>query len=614
MNFARFCRVMGCTGALSMIAACGGGGGGGGVGSGSGDDDFPSPGPTNAPPSTLPIAASVSGLTASGLVLQYNGNDSIAVPAGTTSLTIATAATRGSTYSVTVQTQPDGQICSISNGYGLVIGDDVSIAIRCETRVIPTYTVGGTITDLIGSGLALRLNGDTSAPFNIAVADGARTFRFGAQLTEGMPYTVTIVTQPSNPTQTCEIANGQWLANSNDSSVAITCNRLPYTVGGRIDGLTASGLTLRLSYTGAISFETLEVPANATSFVFLQPVAANATFEVGILTQPAGQACTMLYGSGFEIRNHTSVYARCVDNTTEPLTGTYTYLEPRGRSYINFNADGTFTNSSMFVDPSCGPRLLDGRGVEYGVYSWDDVTTVLSVPSVPLLDSNARCGFYDFDDLSSNDIPLTVSADTLTVQRAAGPVTFTAVESDPNSLVGAFVPEANNGTLLVFHADGTFTFVETQRIAGPTFLNGQERGCYAIDGSNLLLTLSGECTPDGFPSYDDAAASGLVEPSYTSAPSTQSLPFSLVSPDVLRLNDVIYRRTRPGAVVIATLNVSARGPLSLTLRVSYSREATTRSRATPLSPASALLSTRAASRQRYPCREPMRCRARRSGA
>src|SRR5687767_5487196 len=104
MNFARIYRALCCAGALSMIAACGGGGGGS-----SGDDDFSPPGPTprDSPPSTLPITASVSGLTASGLVLQYNGSDSIAVPAGATTVTIATAATRGATYSVTVQTQPD---------------------------------------------------------------------------------------------------------------------------------------------------------------------------------------------------------------------------------------------------------------------------------------------------------------------------------------------------------------------------------------------------------------------------------------------------------------------------------------------------------------------------
>lgn len=117
------------------------------------------------------------------------------------------------------------------------------------------------------------------------------------------------------------------------------------------------------------------------------------------------------------------------------------------------------------------------------------------------------------------------------------------MESDPTSLVGAFVPDANNGTLLIFHADGTFTFVETQRRAGPLFLNGQERGCYVVADTSVVLTIGDTCRPDGVASYDYAGASGLMEPNVTGEDSTRSYPFTLLSPDSLRFNDVTYRRT-----------------------------------------------------------------------
>lgn len=542
MNFVRICRVVCGVSALAMMAACGGGGGS------SGGSSPPSFGSTPAGPAdqTFTISAAITGLTTSGLVLQYNGGNSISIPTGATTATIATGVSRGTEYAVTIQTQPAGQSCTISRGNGLVVNGDIStIAITCVTIVDPTYTVGGSITDLIGSGFTLRLNGDAGAPFNVTPGFDARDFRFGAQLTGGTPYTVTIVTQPSNPTQTCEISGAQGVIAGNVSNVTITCNRVPYTVGGRVDGLTATGLTLQLSYTGAPAPETLNVAANSTDFVFVQPVAAYAEFEVGILTQPAGQACTILFARGPGFGNVSDLYVRCRDNSTSPLVGTYTYLETLGRSYINFNADGTFTTSLLSDDRACGSAVLAGFGVEYGVYTWDASATAFSALFPMVMDNNGKCGLFDSDALSGDGRLLAVADDSISVQRNDGAVTFAAVDSDPASLVGAFVPEANNGTVLIFHADGTFTFVETQRRAGPLFLNGQERGCYVVSDTSVVLTIGDTCRPDGFRSYDYAGASGLMEPNTTREDAIRRYPFTLVSPDTLRFNDVTYRRTRP---------------------------------------------------------------------
>lgn len=543
MNFVRIWRAVCCVGGLSLVAGCGGGGGRGGDGVSPTESAPPS---TGAP--TYTITASISGLTATGLVLQNNGGDSIPVPPGATTITIATGVSGEATYSVTVQTQPAGQSCSISRGRGLAVNNDTSsIAVTCVTVVDPTFIVGGSITDLIGSGLSLMLNGDASAPFIVSVAPDARRFQFAAQLPAGSQYAVTIATQPSNPAQTCEIARGQGVLEDNVSSVEVTCNRLPYAVGGRVDGLTGAGLTLGMSYTGGPSPEVLSVTANATEFAFSQRVAAYARYAVGILAQPVGQACTLLYARGGSLRDVNDVYVRCVNNTTDSLGGAYTFLESQGRSYINFNADGTFTTSLVLIDSDCDPNspLLGGVGVEYGVYNWDSSSMVMSVPDWPLLDTNDACGFYDSVELSSYDAPLLIADNTVTIQRSDGPVTFSAVESDPTTLVGAFVPEANNGTLLVFHADGTFTFVETQRRGGAPFLNGQERGCYTVSDATVELAIGDDCSPDGFASYDYAAASGLLEPVGGSTNFNRSLPFTFNSPDELTLDGVRYRRTRP---------------------------------------------------------------------
>src|SRR5271155_649099 len=70
-------------------------------------------------------------------------------------------------------------------------------------------TVGGTVTGLIGSGLVLQLNGGDSLSFSASA-----TFAFGTKLDNGAAYSVTVLTQPSNPAQTCTVRNGSGAINS----------------------------------------------------------------------------------------------------------------------------------------------------------------------------------------------------------------------------------------------------------------------------------------------------------------------------------------------------------------------------------------------------------------
>src|SRR5438034_1104322 len=100
--------------ALSLVlAACsgpkatsGGGGNGGGGGGGS---------------STFTVGGTVTGLTGTGLVLQNNGGDNLAINASG-SFTFKTALTSGSAYLVTVSTQPSSptQVCTVTNGSGTI--------------------------------------------------------------------------------------------------------------------------------------------------------------------------------------------------------------------------------------------------------------------------------------------------------------------------------------------------------------------------------------------------------------------------------------------------------------------------------------------------------------
>ena len=164
------------------------------------------------------VGGSVTGLAGSGLVLSLNGSQSLPVAANG-SFTFPTALADGSSYAVTVTTQPGtpAQTCTVSNGGGVLAGANVTnVAVACTTN---TYTVGGSVTGLAGSGLVLSLNGSQSLP---VAANGS--FTFPTALLDGSSYAVTVTTQPSAPIEVCTVSNGSGtLAGANVGNVAVSC-------------------------------------------------------------------------------------------------------------------------------------------------------------------------------------------------------------------------------------------------------------------------------------------------------------------------------------------------------------------------------------------------------
>jgi hypothetical protein len=88
------------------------------------------------PVSTYFVGGSVSGLTGTGLALQNNGGDDRDVDANGV-FVFATALPDGSTYDVTVLTQPTGQTCDVTNGFGTISSTDVlGVAVDCGDVVV----------------------------------------------------------------------------------------------------------------------------------------------------------------------------------------------------------------------------------------------------------------------------------------------------------------------------------------------------------------------------------------------------------------------------------------------------------------------------------------------
>jgi 6-phosphogluconolactonase len=81
------------------------------------------------------------------------------------------------------------------------------------------YTVGGTVSGLIGSGLVLQDNGGN----DLAIAANG-SFVFSALVARGSAYAVTIKTEPTNPSQTCVLSAGSGTTiGANVSNVVVRC-------------------------------------------------------------------------------------------------------------------------------------------------------------------------------------------------------------------------------------------------------------------------------------------------------------------------------------------------------------------------------------------------------
>ena len=101
------------------------------------------------------------------------------------------------------------------NGWRLEFESFVDTGNHCP----PGFTVGGTVSGLLGSGLVLQNNGGDDLAI---AADGS--FTFSTYLDDLDPYSVTVLTQPGSPNQTCSVTNGSGsISGNNITNVTVTC-------------------------------------------------------------------------------------------------------------------------------------------------------------------------------------------------------------------------------------------------------------------------------------------------------------------------------------------------------------------------------------------------------
>ena len=170
------------------------------------------------------------------------------------------------------------------------------------------YTVGGQTHGLTtGETLVIQNNGGDNL-----ILTNDTPFTFSNPLPNGSTYEVTILTQPQN--LTCSLSNSTGsgtINNANVTNVTITCSAITYSVGGTLVGYTFTDPVLIQNNNA----DNLFLSANGI-FTFPTRIAQSSSYNVTVLTQPAGQLCTVENGSGTkDMADVTNVVIRCANQT-----------------------------------------------------------------------------------------------------------------------------------------------------------------------------------------------------------------------------------------------------------------------------------------------------------
>jgi len=333
------------------------------------------------------LGGSIRGLSAAGLVLK-NGADTLAVDAGATTFTLRQSLPYGSSYAVSVDSQPQGATCTVQSGSGTMpAGNVTNVLIDCTTQ---SFALGGTVSGL-GSGSGLVLANGTALLTLPPLATG---FRFPVPLSIGTAYQVTVRSAPAG--LQCVVSDGAGVMPAGAvSSVAVACGPTTYPLGGIVSGLFAQGLVL------ANGGDMLSVPFRAGVFTMPTQLPSGAHYAIIVQTQPTGLSCAVGNGSGTMVAAAvTNVVITCGPGAFT-IGGTISGLRSSGLVLT----DGTdtlavFANAQTFTMPTGLPS-----GASY------DVTVTAHPPALGCAASNAN-GVVGSADVTGIAIACTAGAES----------------------------------------------------------------------------------------------------------------------------------------------------------------------------------------------------------
>jgi hypothetical protein len=165
-----------------------------------------------------------------------------------------------------------------------------------------SFAVQGMIQGVEFPGLVLSSGGS-----DLTIAPNQTSFVFPNRIDYGTAYTVSIKSSPAHTS--CVIGSGiinnVVTTGASDTAgrlasinVGVFCTKISHSLGGTVTGLTTDGLVLTNGSLGGTATITKDMTTFTVTGGDPKYYAYGQSYGVTVLTQPAGQTCTVSNGVG----------------------------------------------------------------------------------------------------------------------------------------------------------------------------------------------------------------------------------------------------------------------------------------------------------------------------
>ncbi len=273
---------------------------------------------------TFTVGGTVSGLTGGSVVtLKNNGGDALPVAANG-AFTFATPMTFGSSYAVTVGTQPAAQTCTVTNGTGSNIAAAVNnVQIACVARVAYVYIPNYGSNNVLG--------------YKFNFATGARTNIPGSPFASGV--------------------NDRWVTTNPAGTFAYVANQNDHTVSAYTINRATGALTAVAGSPYATGTTPVAMAVNPAG-TFLYVTASNGGSVSGYAIDQTTGALTPVAGSPFAAG---SIPTKIAINPA----GTYAYVTNQNAGTVTvFSID---SSTGALTEISGSPFSIGGGNQPQGI-------------------------------------------------------------------------------------------------------------------------------------------------------------------------------------------------------------------------------------------------------
>jgi hypothetical protein len=259
------------------------------------------------------------------------------------------------------------------------------------------YTISGTVSGLLGSGLTLQNNASDS----ILVANNG-PISFPQTVAEGNSYSVTVTTNPTAPAQLCVVSSGSGIANQDIVDVDVSCGPLDSSVSDTDgDGLTdaeelAFGTNLKIKDTDGDGFGDEEEARAWDRFggghLRLNPLVADVP---RIYVRQLGSPVIQLFGES-------STTGQFSEGMTESSSSDVQTITERGGSQTHVVEEQHAVNVNAEVKKTTvGASARASASYDY---SHNDTTTDTSFWNKTRIESNRQSSSRYYDRLNSETV------------------------------------------------------------------------------------------------------------------------------------------------------------------------------------------------------------------